>query len=197
MRSRTFRIVAFLAVATAMTATVATASAATLPAPPSPPPAAETSAFIKGSAHLDYPVAGDDIQVTVDARATFAKDAAFPTRSEGTLRLSHKMTGPDGTPRTYWADMEVDCMTKGGPNATVTGQIVAASNNPADGTFPADPFQAMLKDHIRLGMSFYVAGKGGGLSRVGLSGIADKTLSKCMAPAPSSEIVKGGFSLKS
>ncbi|MEV0413990.1 hypothetical protein AB0I68_25055 [Streptomyces sp. NPDC050448] len=193
MRNRTLRIAALLALATALTVPMAAASAATQP----PPPAAETTASIKGWGRLDYPIAGNDIQVAVDARATFAKDGAFPTRSEGTLRLSHKMTGPDGASRTYWAYMEVDCMTKGGPNATVTGRIVAASNNPADATFPADPFQSMLKDHVRLGMSFYVAGKGGGPSRVGLSGVADKTLSKCMAPAPSSEVVKGGFSLKS
>ncbi|MFE9635115.1 hypothetical protein [Streptomyces sp. NPDC006463] len=193
MRSKTLRIAALLALAAALTGTAATASAA---APP-PSPAAETTAHIKGWGRLDYPVAGNDIRVTVDARAAFTKDGTFPTRSEGTLRLSHEMTQPDGASRTYWAELEVDCMTRGGPNATVTGRIVAASNNPADANYPEDPFQAMLKDHVRLGMSFYVAGRNGGPSRVGLSGVADKTLSKCMAPAPSSEIVKGGFSLKS
>ncbi|MER7468701.1 hypothetical protein [Streptomyces sp. NPDC097981] len=192
MRNRTLRIAAVLALAAALTGTAATASAVT------PPPAAETTARIKGSAHLDYPTAGEDIQVTVDARATYTKDGPWlPVKSEGTLRLSHTMPQPDGGSRTYWADMEVDCMTKGGPNATVTGRIVAASNNPQGGGFPPDPFQDMLKDHVRLGMSFYVPGKGGGPARVGLSGAADKTLSRCMAPAPYDKVVKGGFTLKS
>lgn len=196
---KTFRIATFLVLATVMTATAAGGASAT---PPPPQPAETTAhmetAHIKGSAHLEYPVVADDIQVTVDARATFTKDSPwFPVKSEGTLRLSHKMVRPDGSSRTYWADMEVDCMTKGGPNATVTGRIVAASNNPKDENYPEDPFQKMLKDHVRMGMSFYVAGKGVGPSRVGLSGAADMTLSKCMAPAPYDKVLKGGFSLKS
>ncbi len=158
----------------------------------------ETTAHIKGWARLEYPEPADDIQVTVDARGTYTKDSPwFPVKSEGTLRLSHKMVRPDGSSRTYWAEMEVDCVTRGGPNATVTGRIVAASNNPQDANYPADPFQAMLKDHVRLGASFYVPAKHGGPTRVGLSGAADMTLSRCMAPAPYDKVTKGGFTLGS
>ncbi|MFB6810950.1 hypothetical protein [Streptomyces sp. NPDC056387] len=189
MRRRTLHVAALLALAAALTGTTATASAAT----PPPPPAAESTARLKGSAHLDYPVANEEIRVSVDARATFTKDNPwYPTKTEGTFRLSHTIPQPDGSSRTYWAEMEVDCLTTGGPNATVTGRIVAASNN------PGDPFPAMLKDHVRLGMSFYVPGKGApGPARVGLSGAADMTLSKCMAPAPFDKVVSGGFTLKS
>ncbi|MEU6864956.1 hypothetical protein ABZ924_17010 [Streptomyces sp. NPDC046876] len=192
--SKTVRIAALLALAAALAVPVASAEAAT----PPPPAPAETTAHIKGWARLEYPDPADDIQVTVDARGTYTKDSPwFPVKSEGTLRLSHKMVRPNGVSRTYWADMEVDCVTRGGPNATVTGRIVAASNNPKDADFPMDdPLQAMLKDHVRMGMSFYVPGKGGGPARVGLSGPADMTLSKCMAPAPFDKVLKGGFTLK-
>ncbi|MGW0533414.1 hypothetical protein [Streptomyces sp. NPDC003032] len=50
-----------------------------------------------------------------------------------------------------------------------------------------------------MGVSFYVGhGKGGGPSRIGISGGTEKgrpLLSTCMAPAADSKVVKGGYVL--
>ncbi|MFF8710113.1 hypothetical protein ACF07T_01545 [Streptomyces sp. NPDC015184] len=194
------RAVTFLA-ATALVATTAgVATAATAPAPEpdrtaraSTPSGALTSS-LKGRARMDYPDAGHDIRVTVDAHATFKGVGwAEPDKSWGTFRIYHRMPAAEGGPEMVnWGDFEVDCLTSGGPTATVTGRIVRTGGN-------VGGWDDYLKRHIRMGISFYVGeGKGSGPSRIGLSGgteDGEPLLSKCMAPAADSKVIKGGYDL--
>ncbi|MFB6503225.1 MULTISPECIES: hypothetical protein [unclassified Streptomyces] len=194
------RAVTFLA-ATALVATTAgVASASTAPAPEpdrtaraSAPSGALTSS-LKGRGRMDYPDAGHDIRVTVDAHATFRGVGwAEPDKSWGTFRIYHRMPAAESGPAPVnWGDFEVDCLTSGGPTATVTGRLVRTGGN-------VGGWDDYLKRHIRMGISFYVGeGKGSGPSRIGLSGGTEEgepLLSKCMAPAADSKVIKGGYHL--
>ncbi len=192
MQRKPLRVIALLAIATALTVPVGAAVATT---PPSPAPTAETttSSSVQGRARMDYPAAGNDIQVSVDAHSTFARGNK-PLRSWGTFRIYHKIEEPGGKPQVYWGDFKVDCLTTGGPTATVTGTL--------ERTSPGHPWRTMLEPHVRMGVSFYVpeAGKGGG-ARIGLTGASLKAekkppLTPCMAPAADSSVVAGGYTLQ-
>ncbi|WP_158587869.1 hypothetical protein [Actinomadura logoneensis] len=182
-------------VAAALTATLSTNSwaAADAPSPTAPAPAASgvQTSHLKGWARMDFPVPDNDIQVTVDAHATFdAHGSSTPTRSWGTFRIYHRAKMPDGSWFTNWGVLAVDCLTTGGPTATVTGTLTKVA--------PGGPWEGMLRNHDRMGISFYVAGKHGGPGRIGLSGgpgPGDGQLRKCMAPAADARILKGGYTL--
>ncbi|GAA2440210.1 hypothetical protein GCM10010191_64740 [Actinomadura vinacea] len=192
MIDRTRRVsVLGLAVTAGLAATLTAAiSAVSWAAADAPAPGVKTS-HLKGSARMYFPAPDDDIRVTVDAHATFDPNGASkPTRSWGTFRISHRLKMPDGTWYTNWGDLKVDCLTTGGPTATVTGTLTKVT--------PGGPWEEMLKDGARMGISFYVAGKGGGPSRIGLSGgpqPGDGQLRKCMAPAADAPLLKGGYEL--
>lgn len=194
------RAVAFLA-ATAVAATTAgVASASTAPA--SDPggtvrasaPSGPLTSSLKGWARMDYPDAGHDIQVTVDAHATFRGEGwSEPDRSWGTFRIYHRMPAANGEPeKVNWGDFKVDCLTSGGPTATVTGRLVRTGGN-------VGGWDDYLERRVRMGVSFYVGeGKGSGPSRIGLSGGTEEgepLLSRCMAPAADSKVTKGGYNL--
>ncbi|MET9343911.1 hypothetical protein [Nonomuraea sp. NPDC003804] len=52
---------------------------------------------------------------------------------------------------------------------------------------------------MRMGVSFYVAPKGAGPSMIGLAGATaegEPLLTRCMAPAPDSPVIKGGYTLE-
>ncbi|MFF2773796.1 hypothetical protein ACFVU3_02725 [Streptomyces sp. NPDC058052] len=194
------RAVSFLA-ATAVVATtagIASASTASTPEPAgttrSSAPSGTLTSSLKGWGRIDYPDAGHDIQVTVDAHATFKGVGwAEPDKAWGTFRIYHRMPAAKGEPeKVNWGDFKVDCLTSGGPTATVTGRIVRTGGN-------VGGWDDYLKRHVRMGISFYVAeGKGSGPSRIGLSGGTDEgepLLSKCMAPAADSMVIKGGYDL--
>jgi hypothetical protein len=191
MIKATPRIVTLLALATATTAMAGVSAAAAAPATSSP--AATTTAGIKGWARMDWPEPGNDIQVTVDAHGTFASNSPyFPTQSGGTFRIYHRIDQPNGNPPVVnWGDFKVDCLTTGGPTVTVTGILVR--------TTPGGYWQDFLDRHGRMGVSFYVAGKDGGPSRIGLSGATlpgEPLLTKCMAPAANEAVIQGGYTLK-
>ncbi|MFJ2022697.1 hypothetical protein ACIODW_02640 [Streptomyces sp. NPDC087897] len=194
------RAVTFLAAAAVVATTAGIASASAAPA--SEPgrdarataPSGALTSSLKGWGRMDYPDAGHDIRVTVDAHATFKGVGwAEPDRSWGTFRIYHRMPAADGGPaRVNWGDFTVDCLTSGGPTATVTGRIVRTGGN-------AGGWDDYLKRHVRMGISFYVGeGEGGGPSRIGLSGGTDEgepLLSRCMAPAADAKVIKGGYDL--
>lgn len=154
------------------------------------PPGAKTS-HLRGWARMYFPAPDNDIQVTVDAHATFDPNGAWrPTRSWGTFRISHRLKMPNGTWFTNWGDLKVDCLTTGGPTATVTGTLTRVT--------PGGPWEEMLKEHARMGVSFYIAPRGAGPSRIGLSGGPQPgagELSTCMAPATDAPLIKGGYTL--
>lgn len=160
-------------------------------APASSVPAAKSTAGIRGKARMYFPAPGNHIWVTVDAHSEFDASPSIPTRSWGTFRIYHGFDQP-GVPAN-WGDFEVDCLTTGGPTATVTGRLVR--------TTPGGPWEraGYLKRHIRMGVSFYVAGKSAGPSRIGLSGgtpDGEPLLTKCMAPAADAPLIRGGYTLK-
>ncbi|GGR15264.1 hypothetical protein WEB32_20950 [Streptomyces netropsis] len=168
-------------------------AAVAMPVEASASDAPTTTASIKGWGRMDFPAPGNDVQVTVDAHGTYTKDSPFfPTRSSGTFRVYHRIDqGKDKPPFVNWGDFKVDCLTTGGPTATVTGTLVR--------TVPGGPWQELADRHARMGVSFYVAGKGGGPSRIGLSGMptaGEAQIAKCMAPAADSAVIKGGYTLK-
>ncbi|MFJ9822664.1 hypothetical protein ACIRU3_47340 [Streptomyces sp. NPDC101151] len=194
------RAVTFLA-ATAVVATTAGVSSAST-APASVPgktarasvPSGTLTSRLKGWGRMDYPDVGHDIQITVDAHATF-KGVGWvkPDKAWGTFRIYHRMPAANGEPeKVNWGDFKVDCLTSGGPTATVTGRIVRTGGN-------VGGWDDYLKRHVRMGISFYVGeGKGIGTSRIGLSGgtvESEPLLSKCMAPAADSKVIKGGYDL--
>ncbi|MFI9720424.1 hypothetical protein ACIHFE_12300 [Streptomyces sp. NPDC052396] len=77
--------------------------------------------------------------------------------------------------------------------ATVTGTITDA------GPYWKDFLHWKDGKPIRMGVSFYVAGKHAGPSRIGLSGATAKDeppLTKCMGVAPDSKVVKGGYRIQ-
>ncbi|WP_167538392.1 hypothetical protein [Streptomyces albofaciens] len=147
---------------------------------------------LKGWARGDYPVAADDVQLTVDAhRAEPADGSRRPATSWGTFRLYHKVARPGRPPLVLWADFKVDCLTTGGPTATVTGTL--------ERTSPHHAWQHEMAPHSRMGASFYVAPKGAGPSRVGLIGPTAKGRPKvtpCAAPAADTKVIAGGYTLK-
>jgi hypothetical protein len=191
MNKTTPHIAALLALATGTTALTGVSSAVAAPAESTP--SATTTASIKGWARMDFPAPGNNIQITVDAHGTFTESSPyFPTASGGTFRIYHRIDQPNGgPPLVNWGDFKVDCLTTGGPTATVTGILVR--------TTPGGPWQDLLDRHARMGVSFYVAGKGGGPSRIGLSGATspgEPLLTKCMAPAANAAVIQGGYTLK-
>nr|WP_055501817.1 hypothetical protein [Nonomuraea pusilla] len=179
-------------------ATVATGVAPAAPAAAAPaenvPAAPTTTASIKGWARMYFPAPGNDVQVTVDAHGEYsAQSPAFPTRAWGSLRIYHAVDEPGKPQLVNWGELEVDCLTTGGPTATVTGILVRAS--------PGGPWEDLVKRKVRMGVSFYVAGKGKGKgpSRIGLSGATapgQPPLTKCMAPAADAPLTRGGYVLK-
>ncbi|MFC4905988.1 hypothetical protein [Actinomadura gamaensis] len=182
-RTRVLVGVATVAAASAVAATAAAAVPETAKGP-----GQETTAHISGAGRMAFGAKDDDVEVKVDAHAVYG-GGAFPTRAWGTVRITHLMAQPGGQPPKFnWGDLAVDCVTAGGPNATVTGILKDAG-----------PY---WKKEIgtRMGVSFYVAGRHGGPSRIGLSGatrfMGFGSLTKCMAPAAASPVIRGGFHLK-
>ncbi|MDT0450142.1 hypothetical protein [Streptomyces hesseae] len=192
MSIRAPRTLTLLALAAALTAPAAVPAVAASPAGGEPPITSTSS--LTGWGRMDYPMPGNDIRVTVDARSSYGP-GHLPVRSDGTFRISHRTDAMNGQPASdHWGEFTVDCLTTGGPVATVTGRLVRTD---AGGPWEKAGY---LKRHIRMGVSFYVAdGKNGGPSRIGLSGGTEKSdlpLKKCMAPAPDSGVVAGGYTLK-
>jgi hypothetical protein len=153
--------------------------------------AAPSTADLRGRAQMYFPAPGNHIWITVDAHSEFGLSPSIPTRSWGTFRIYHGFDEP-GVPAN-WGDFTVDCLTVGGPTATVTGTLVR--------TTPGGPWEqaGYLARHIRMGVSFYVAGRNAGPSRIGLSGgtpDGEPLLTKCMAPAASAPLTAGGYVLK-
>lgn len=134
MLKNTLRAAAVLALVAAVAAPVAVAA----PAPADPPPAPRTThSSLKGDARMGYAVADEEVRVSVNAHAEFGP-ASLPTRSWGTFRISHEI---DGT--VHWGEFAVDCLTTGGPTATVTGRLIRTS--------PGHIWRTTLEPHTRMG----------------------------------------------
>lgn len=188
MLKNTLRAAAVLALVAAVAAPVAVAAPAPAPAPGAPvTQGVSRTVSLKGAARLGYEVGTEEVRVTVDAHGTY-EHGSLPTGARGTFRVSHVIDGRD-----YWGDFEVDCLTTGGPTATVTGRLVRTS--------PGHPWNEAFEPHTRMGLSFYVPGNSAnGKPRVGLAAPRPKgqpLLTKCMAQAADMPVVDGGYALRS
>ncbi|MGW8886287.1 hypothetical protein [Streptomyces sp. NPDC055749] len=130
MLNRTLRATALLALVAAVTAPV------TVAAPASPSPETVALSSLKGDAHTDHPVANQELRVFVNSRSTCTV-GSIPQHSWGTFRISHAQDG-----KLYWGEFKVDCLTAGGPTATVTGRLVRTSGD--------HPWLAMLDPHTHM-----------------------------------------------
>ncbi|GGY11006.1 hypothetical protein GCM10010324_67320 [Streptomyces hiroshimensis] len=102
-----------------------------------------TASSLQGKARMGYPVDSQDIRrISVDAHSTFAQGDK-PLQPWGTFRIYHKVEHTGGEPEVYWGDFKVDCLTTGGPTATVTGTL--------ERTSPGHPWQTKLEPHVRMG----------------------------------------------
>ncbi|MEU9080987.1 hypothetical protein [Streptomyces sp. NPDC048357] len=157
--------------------------------------AAPKLASVHGGGAIFFPYsAKDDIRFTVDAESTPwtrpfpapGGEQGLPTDARGRVTISHHYTE---TGFTATAEAEVDCLVTGGRTATLTA-VVKTSNVGWDGK--------------RIGISVQ-DGRGGEPDRVGFSWgvanvdvkpdgtVAEGTVGTCMAPAPFTEVTKGGF----
>jgi hypothetical protein len=141
----------------------------------------DTTGAVTGWAQMYFPAPGNDVEITVDAHATFGA-GEFPTKSWGTFLIYHRIDEGGGQTYVNWGDFAVDCVTTGGPTATVTGTLVHAA--------PGSPWQL----GVRTGLSFYVDGAA---SRIGIAGMPTPPLSACMAPAASAPLIRGGYQIRS
>ncbi|MFB7374375.1 hypothetical protein ACFC0D_31575 [Streptomyces sp. NPDC056222] len=181
MPKYSLRAAALLALVAAVAAPIAVAA----PAPAEPAPVnAPLRSSLEGDARMAYAEADEAVRVSVNAHAAFGP-AGLPTRSWGTFRISHEIDGI-----VHWGEFKVDCLSTGGPTATVTGRLVRTS--------PGHIWGKVLEPNTRMGVSFYVPEKGGE-ARIGLSGATLKgepLLTKCMAPAADARVIEGGYTLR-
>ncbi|MEU5283840.1 hypothetical protein AB0G97_07435 [Streptomyces sp. NPDC020755] len=170
------------------------------PAPAAPAASAgkkpAKTASVHGEARISYIESiDDDIRFTIHAEQTPFTRPVHPTAPEGlstdargSLRISHTRQGGD----TGWAEAKVDCLVTSGRTATLTA-VVTKSNVEEIGA--------------RLGISVQQGGKGEP-DRLGFSwGVVNvdpehvdengrpvrPQAGTCMAPAPFTTVIKGGF----
>ncbi|MGW9072583.1 hypothetical protein ACWGQT_24450 [Streptomyces yangpuensis] len=167
---------------------------AAAPAPAAPAAPKVASVHGGGTVHYPYAPASHDIRFTVDAesvpwskpRKAENMEQGLPTDARGRVTIYHAI--PDQG-FTAVAEAEVDCMVTGGRTATVTA-VVTSSNVGGEGK--------------RIGLSVQ-DGERGAPDRVGFSwgivnvdvkpdgSVAEAAVGTCMAPAPFTEVTKGGF----
>ncbi|MFG2990196.1 hypothetical protein ACGFZK_13060 [Streptomyces sp. NPDC048257] len=165
-------------------------------APAPAAPAAPKLASVHGGGTVLYPYAprADDIRFTVDAEAApwsrpfpaEGGEQGLPVDARGRVTVYHAMPDRDFT---GVAEAEVDCMVTAGKTATITA-VVTSSNVGWEGK--------------RIGISVQ-DGERGGPDRVGFSwgianvdvqpdgSVSEPRVGTCMAPAPFTEVTKGGF----
>ena len=141
---------------------------------------------LRGSALVAYPPsAADEVRFTVDAYARHDRPCPFPTASWGTAHLRHYFAAQN---QVVWYSIKVDCLMASGGQATVTGEIVAASENG----------QELI--HTRMGFSVADLGR---RDLVGFTGgkspYPDDSpeLRMCTAPPPFFSVRDGGYSISS
>lgn len=187
MKNRTRALA--LAGSAALVATLVAAA----PAPAAP--AGAKLASVHGGGAIFFPYAAeDDIRFTVDAESApwtrpfpaGGLEKGLPTDARGRVTVYHRYKENGFT---AVGQAEVDCLVTGGRTATLTA-VVTSSNVGWEGK--------------RIGISVQ-DGERGGPDRLGFSwGVAnvdvkpDGTVSEppvgtCMAPAPFTEVTKGGF----
>ncbi|MFD7417652.1 hypothetical protein [Kitasatospora purpeofusca] len=154
-------------------------------------------ASVSGKARVWYAFSPDDeIWFTVDARAkpysrplpgTKAPDG-LPTDAVGTVRYSHRVAA---TGVVYNAVAEVDCLSTGGPVATLTAVVTTSDIGNANERIGLSVYRGGGRDGDRLGFSWGVANLDMGPDQQPYQPV----VGTCMAPAPFAPVVRGGFSV--
>lgn len=154
-------------------------------------------ASVSGKARVSYAFSPDDeIWFTVDARAkpysrplpgTKAPDG-LPTDAVGTIHYSHRVAA---TGVVYNAVAEVDCLSTGGPVATVTAVVTTSDIGNANERIGLSVYQGRGRDGDRLGFSWGVANLDMGPDQQPYQPV----VGTCMAPAPFAPVLRGGFSV--
>ncbi|MFF7993236.1 hypothetical protein ACFZDG_25990 [Kitasatospora xanthocidica] len=154
-------------------------------------------ASVSGTARISYAfVPNDEIWFTVDAQAVPythrypGTDAAegLPTDARGTVRYSHRMSS---TGKTYSAEAEVDCLSTGGPVATLTAVVTRSDVGNVGERIGLSVYQGTGHGDARLGFSWGVANLD-----VGADGKPyQPVVGTCMAPAPFAPVLRGGFTV--
>ncbi|MEU8921972.1 hypothetical protein AB0D10_13700 [Kitasatospora sp. NPDC048545] len=154
-------------------------------------------AGVSGTARISYALAPDDeIWFTVNARAApytrrFPGTGAaegLPTDAGGTVRFSHQVAA---TGKVYSAEARVDCLSTGGPVATLTAVVTTSDVGNVGERIGLSVYQGTGHGDGRLGFSWGVANMD-----VGADGKPyQPVVGTCMAPAPFAPVLRGGFTV--
>ncbi|MFB8242977.1 hypothetical protein ACFC58_41220 [Kitasatospora purpeofusca] len=154
-------------------------------------------ASVAGSARISYAFSPDDeIWFTVDARAqpyshplpgTNAPNG-LPTDAVGTVRYSHRVAA---TGEVHSTEAAVDCLSTGGPVATLTAVIGTPEAGKPTERIGLSIYQGSGRDVARLGFSWGVANLDTGLDGKPYQPV----VGTCMAPAPFAPVLRGGFTV--
>ncbi|MFE9637338.1 hypothetical protein [Streptomyces sp. NPDC006463] len=184
-----------LVLAGAAAALVSTLVAAA-PAPAAPAaPAASKVASVHGGGTIFFPYsAKDDIRFTVDAEsAPWSKpypapgpEKGLPTDARGRVTIYHH--SPESGV-TAVGEAEVDCLVTGGRTATLTAVVKSSSVGLEGRRIGISVQDGQRGEPDRLGFSWGI---------VNMDAKPDGTptegnVGTCMAPAPFTEVTKGGF----
>ncbi|MEV0194558.1 hypothetical protein AB0I39_39300 [Kitasatospora purpeofusca] len=153
------------------------------------------SAHVRG--RISYVFSPDDeIWFTVDARAkpysrplpgTGAPDG-LPTDAVGTVRYSHRVAA---TGVVHSARAAVDCLSTGGPVATLTAAVTTSDTGNASERIGLSIHRGSGRDGDRLGFSWDVADLDLGPDQKPYRPV----VGTCMAPAPFAPVIRGGFTV--
>ncbi|GAB7188383.1 hypothetical protein ATKI12_8214 [Kitasatospora sp. Ki12] len=154
-------------------------------------------ASVSGTARISYAFSpNDEIWFTVDAQAvpythrfpgTKAAEG-LPTDARGSVRYSHR---DSSTGKTYSAEAEVDCLSTGGPVATLTAVVTRSDVGNVGERIGLSVYQGGGREGGRLGFSWGV-----GNLDVGADGkLYQPVVGTCMAPAPFAPVLRGGFTV--
>ncbi len=154
-------------------------------------------ASVSGSARISYVFSPEDeIWFTVDAQAapythrypgTKAANG-LPTDARGTVRYSHRDAASG---KVYSAEADVDCLSTGGPVATLTAVVSASETGNAKERIGLSIYQGTGREGGRVGFSWGVANLD-----VGEDGKPyQPVVGTCMAPAPFAPVLRGGFTV--
>ncbi|MFE2284113.1 hypothetical protein ACFXDJ_08070 [Streptomyces sp. NPDC059443] len=181
-----------LAVAGSATALLATLVAAA-PGPAASP--APRLAAVHGAASVLYAYSpDDDIRFTVDADAApFSRplnapggEKGLPTDARGKVTVYHYSPGHNVTGT---SEAEVDCLVTGGRTATITAVVTKSTVGETGRRIGISVQDGEHGEPDRLGFSWGIAN-----ADVKPDGSAvEATVGTCMAPAPFTTVIKGGF----
>lgn len=169
------------------------------PAPAAPTAAADQpakTASVRGKAGVSYIESLDhDIRFSIDAvQKPFSRSwpriapEGMATDAWGTLKFSH--SAPDGN--SGWAEARVDCLVTSGRTATLTAVVTKSNVEEVGARLGISVQQGAEGEPDRLGFSWGVVN----IDPKSVDGNGDPVtppVGTCMAPAPFTTVIKGGF----